>query len=157
MAGVPGKNKIERGFRFMCDNAAAALRDLSGDLIPGSVNGGGKTLDEVDMLGVSESVFNYLAGHGHAPISASFHMNDLADTGETTNGAFTVINLIQGLVGTLALEYGSNGAAPSTGDPVWSGEYVCLGFTTSFSGGKSVINVSWQPSGAVAPAWSTHA
>lgn len=150
MAGVPGKNKIERSFRILVDDSAASPQDLTGDLVPGSLKGGGIVLDQVDMTGVSETVKNALAGQGDAPITAKFHMNDT-----TTTGAFTVIKGIAGLVGTVTLQYGSAGAAPSTGDPEWEGEYTCLGFSVAPEGGKHVLSVSFVPGSTTPPAWGT--
>ena len=150
MAGEPGKKKIERGLRFKFDNSGGAPQDLSGDLIPGSLSGGGKVLDEVDMTGVSTAIRNFYGGHANAPISARFHMNDLA-----TTGAFTVLSGMYGAVGTLTIEYGSNGAAPSTGDPKWEGEYVLLGLPTAPDGGKMVLEATFQPGSATSPAWGT--
>jgi hypothetical protein len=150
MAGVPGKNKIERGFRILVDNSAGSAQDLSGDLVPGSCKGGGVVLDEIEMTGVSNTVKNYLGGFGDAPIDAQFYMNDTA-----TTGAFTVLKGITGLVGTVTLQWGSNGAAPSTGDPEWEGEYTCLAADLGMNGGKAVINAKFKPGSAVAPAWGT--
>lgn len=158
MAGVPGKNKIERGFRLYWDDlgtGAGTARDLSGDLVPGSVTGGGVTLDQVDLTGVSEFVCNYLAGHAEAPVSAQFLMNDTATTGSTTvlNGSTPSATVIG--IGTLTLQWGSNGAAPDTGDPEWEGEYVLVQNTIQPSGGTHVHAVEWRPTGSTAPAWGT--
>jgi hypothetical protein len=150
---MAGKDKIERGFRIWFDDAdvSGTARDLSGDLLPGSVNGGGKVLDEVEMTGVSDAVKKYLAGHAQAPVSARFHMNDTA-----TTGAFTVLSGMEGMRGTLTLQYGSNGVAPTTGDPEWEGEYVFLGFNVVPDSGKMVLEATFQPaSGYADPAWGT--
>lgn len=151
MSGVPGKNKIERGFRIIFDDNGSSARDLSGDLVPGTVTSpGGLVWDEVDMTGANQTVKNSLAGQADSDISAQFYMNDTA-----TTGAFTVLNGMGGKVGTLTLQYGSNGAAPSTGDPEWEGEYVLLDTSINNSNGKFVINAHFRPSGDVAPAWGT--
>ncbi|MCC6192067.1 MAG: hypothetical protein IT318_23810 [Anaerolineales bacterium] len=143
---MAGKNKTERGFRFTWDG-----QDLSGDLIPGSVNGGGITLDEVEMTGVSEAVKNFLGGHGNSPVSAQFHLND------TSNRAFNVLKDDGGVAATLLMEFGSSGAAPIQGDPTWSGTYVFLGFSVAPNAGRMVMTANWRPSGATAPAWGTKA
>jgi len=142
---MAGKDKIETGFRILWDT-----KDLTGDLIPGSVTGGGKVLDEVDMLGVSETVRNFLAGHASAPVSARFHMND------ATNRSFNVLKDDHGVVATLTLQWGSNGAAPTAGDPEWEGQYVCFGFPMGMDAGRSVMDVTWQPSGSTPPAWGVY-
>jgi hypothetical protein len=145
-----GKNKIERGFRLWWDDSGGTPRDLSGDLVVGSVSGGGLTFDEADMTGVSETVYNFLAGHANSEVGGNFHMNDTA-----TTGASTVLNGTQGSVGTLTLQWGDAGAAPTTGDLEWEGEYVLLNNSISLDGNKHVHNCTWKPSGSTAPAWGT--
>ena len=143
---MAGKNKTELGFRILW-----GTDDLTGDLIPGSVTGGGKVLDEVDMLGVSETVRNFLAGHASAPISARFHVNDTAST-----GTYTILKTAAGTTGTLTLQWGAAGAAPTSGDPEWeSTTYRFLGFGMSFDAGRAVMEASWTPGSATAPAWGT--
>lgn len=148
---MAGKDKIERGFRIIWDDSSTAPQDLTADLLPGTVVGGGLTLDEVDMTGVSDAVKKYLGGHAAAPISGQFHMSDVA-----TTGAHTVLNDTVGVIGTLTLQWGSNGAAPAGSDPEWEGEYVLMAAPVGNSGGKMVITANWQPAaGAADPAWGT--
>ena len=148
---MAGKDKIERGFRILWDDSGESPQDLTGDLLPGTITGGGFTLDEVDMTGVSDAVKKFLGGHSDSAISGQFHMNDTA-----TTGAFTVLNGTTGLIGTLTLQYGSNGAAPAGTDPEWEGEYVLLSATVNNNAGKMVITANWQPAaGAADPAWGT--
>jgi hypothetical protein len=146
MPGVPGRNKIETGFRITWNGV-----DLSGDLIAGSLNGGGKVLDQVDMHGVSNTIRNYLRGHGSAPITARFHVNDTLSTGS--------LAALDGATGaTLILDYGSAGVAPSTGDPEWSGHYTHFGYPITPDAGRFILEVTFQPtSGQTAPAWGTKA
>ena len=150
---MAGKNKVERSMRLYWDDlgtGSGTARNLSGDLVPGSLTGGGLVFDEVDLTGVSETVRNYLAGHAESEISAQFHINDTA-----TTGAFTVLTGSDGGYGTLTLQYGSAGAAPTTGDPEWEGEYVLLKCEVGMNGNKPVINATWKPQGSTAPAWGT--
>lgn len=142
---MAGKNKVERGLRFIYNS-----QDLSVDLIPGSLSGAGKVLDEVDMTGVSSAIRNYLGGHASAPISARFHMNDTA-----TTGAYTVLSAAYGSPYTLTIQFGSNGAAPTTGDPEWEGTYTMMGMTVVPDGGRMVCEASFQPGSATSPAWGT--
>jgi hypothetical protein len=139
-----GKNKSERGFRFWWGTA-----DLSGDLIPGSCTAPGKVLDEVDMTGVSDSVFNYLAGTASSSISAKFHMNDTIAT-----GSYAVLANALRTTGTLKLWYGSEGIAPVNGDPAWEGTYFVNDCGISNDGGKSVLNLALTPGSATSPAWT---
>src|SRR3990167_8461352 len=109
---MAGKNHEERSFRLWYDDAgtgSGTARDLTGDLVIGSLTGGGGLVfDEVDMTGVSNLVKNFLAGHAMSRIAARFHMNDTATTGATTvlNGA-TPSATIAG-TGTLTLQYGQS-------------------------------------------------
>lgn len=147
---MAGKNKVETGFRLSFDDSGGTARDLSGDLVPGSVSGGGLTYDEADMTGVSESVRNYLSGHAESEIAANFHMNDTATTGATT-----VLNGQLGSTGTLTLQWGEAGAAPSAGDPEWEGEYILLQNNIALDGNKFVHQCVFKPTGSTAPAWGT--
>lgn len=155
---MAGKNHVERSFRLLWDDAgtgSGTARDLSGDLVPGSVSGGGLVFDEANMHGVSELVVNFLAGHANSTITARFHMNDTATTGATTvlNGS-TPSATVAG-IGTLTLRWGQSGAAPASGDPEWEGEYQLLENTIALDGNKFVHQVTWRPNGSTAPAWGT--
>lgn len=147
---MTGKNKVEKSFRILIDDSNGTARDLSGDLVPGSVNGGGFNYDEVDMTGVSETAKNYLAGWGECEITAQFHMNDTATTGATT-----VINGNDGGTGTVTLNWGAAGAAPTTGDLEFEGEFVYLDAAVVNSGGRFVHQCRFKPTGSTAPAWGT--
>jgi hypothetical protein len=149
---MAAKDKIETGFRFWFDDSGGTPRDLSDGLIPGSFNGGGKTLDQVDMTGVSNAVRNYLGGHAEAPVSAKFLHDDTAST-----GAHTVLKDMVGSVGTLTAQWGSAGVAPAAGDPEWEGEYLCVEARVAFEGGKSVINAQFLPGTSTPPAWGVYA
>ena len=147
---MAGKTHVEKSFRILWDDSGGTARDLSADLVPGSISGGGLTFDEADMTGVSYTVYNFLADRATSEVSASFHLNDTA-----TTGAFTVLNGTGGKAGTLTLQWGQNGAAPTTGDPEWEGEYVLLSNNVSLDGNKPVVQCTWKPTGATPPAWGT--
>lgn len=147
---MAGKNKTLKGFRLLFDDSGGTPRDLSGDLVPGSCQGGGLKFDQADMTGQSNTVKNYLADQAESEISAQFHLNDTA-----TTGAFTVLKGMLGAVGTLLLEWGSAGAAPTTGDPTWGGEYVLVDCSIQPTGNRAILNCTFKPSGSVAPAFST--
>ena len=147
---MAGKNHVERSFRISIDDSGGTARDLTGDLVPGSVSGGGLIYDEANMHGVSEAVVNYLANFANSEITAQFRMNDTA-----TTGAFTVINGLNGSTGTATLRWGQSGAAPTTGDPEWEGEYVCLAGDIVPADGGFSQNVRLLPTGSTAPAWGT--
>ena len=146
---MAGKDKIERGVRTLVDDSGGSPQDLSGDLIPGSLQAGGVVLDEIDMSGVTDTIKKVLGDRGDSPISARYHMNDTA-----TTGAFTVLKGREGDSMTVTIQFGSNGATPTTGDPFWEGEYTLLKCNVVPDGGKMVLDVMWKPtSGAADPAW----
>lgn len=147
---MPGKTHVERSFRILFDDSGGTARDLTGDLIPGSVQGGGLTFDEVDVTGVSEKVRNYLAGHAEAPITAQFWLNDTA-----TTGAYTVLTGQDGSDGMLTMQWGENGAAPDSGDPEWEGEYLLVQCSHTIVNGAAALQVRFVPFGSTAPAWGT--
>jgi hypothetical protein len=148
MAGVPGKNKTERGFKFYFDDSGAAARDLTPSLVPGSAKVGGASFESVDLTAVADSIKNGSFGWGTAEVEAQFYLDDTA-----TTGALTVMKSAP-YVGTLTAQWGSNGAAPSSGDPEWEGEYCLLGFDVSTSG-RAIMTAKWTPSGSTPPAWGT--
>ena len=147
---MTGKNKVERWITVEIDDSGGDPRDLSGDIIPGSMTGlGGKTFDEVEMTGVSEEMKNFLAGHWSHEFSAQFSLNDLA-----TTGSYTVFKGIVGEVVTVNIEFGS-GAAPTTNDPQWDGEYLCVECPIVLAGNKPALAARFVPSGATPPDWGT--
>jgi len=149
-----GKNKVERGFRLLFDDSGGTARDLSGDLVPGSVSGGGLTFDEANMTGVSEAVNNFLRGHATSEIAANFHMNDTATTGATTVLNGQSLPSVAG-TGTLTLQWGASSAAPTNPDPEWEGEYILLSSNIALEGNKHVHQVVFKPTGSTAPAFGT--
>lgn len=146
---MAGKNKTENGFRLYFDDSGNTARDLTASLVPGSVTMG-YTLEQVDMTGVSDAMKNYLAGHADAPVTAKFFLDDTA-----TTGSHTVLKGVLGSTKTLTLQWGSNGAAPTTGDPEWEGEYTYFGGSVSMEGGRAVLNAEWRPGTSTAAAWGT--
>lgn len=149
---MAGKDKIERGFRLLWDDSGGTARDLSVSLIPGTFTGGGKTLEEVDMTGVAQTIRNYLGGFANSEVTAQFIMDDSA-----TTGSHTVLSATVGLEGTLTLQFGQNGAAPTTGDPEWEGEYCLIEAPVSQNAGRMIISARWLPApNATDPAWGTY-
>ena len=141
------KDILERFVRIQWDDSGGTQRDLSTDLVPGSLSGPGFTAGEVRMTGVADTVENYQADRKDTEVSAQFYMNDTA-----TTGAYTVISATQGLVGTLTIQFGT-GAAPTTGDPEYEGEHILLDSGIAIQGGAMVMNARWKPGSTVAPAW----
>lgn len=147
-----GKNKIEKAVRLSFDDSGGVARDLSAGLVPGSLSGPGNAAEEIEMTAVSNEMRNFLAGHKDSEVSGQFYLDDTADT-----GAHTVLKGMIGNTGTLTIQFGAAGAAPTTGDPEWEGEYGLFDASVGMSGGKPVINARWKPGTATAPAWGTMA
>jgi len=143
---MAGKNHVEKGFRILFNDGSD--RDLSGDLIPGSISGMGIDWDDVDMTGVSETVRQSLAGHGTAVVSFQAHMNDTA-----TTGAYTVLQGKDGTTGTLQLQFGQSGAAPTGTDPELFFTLVWVTFNVSMDSGRAIMNVTLRNASSTAPVW----
>ena len=152
---MTGKNKVERSFRVKFDDSSGAVQDISGDLLPGTFTGGGLIFDRAEMTGVSDAVKNFLAAHPMSELSGQFHLNDTATTGAHTVFISQIgVNGAAGL-NTLTLEWGQSGAAPTTGDPDWEGEYILISMPLSMSGGKTIMTATWLPVTSAVPVWGT--
>lgn len=147
---MAGKNKVARSIRLWIDDSGGTPRDVSGDLVPGTLAAGGLLFEEAEMTGESETVRNFLTNHATAPISCQLRVNDTADT-----GSYTVMQGNIGGTGTLTAEWGESGAAPTTGDIDWSGEYAYMGMPISISDGGAVMDCTFLPTGGTAPAFGT--
>jgi len=128
------------------DDSGDTPRDVSSDV---------KSIDipdeygELDATGFSDGAVNSIAGMPQFNVEISGMFNALADT-----GLFTVLS---GIVGkgakTLTVQVGQ-GAAPTTGDPEFEGEFWCQKMNISSTPqGDASITTSLRPHGAVAPAW----
>lgn len=144
-----GKNKIAFGVRISVDDSGGTARDLSGDLIEETLKINCKA-DEVPVTGASNTAKNFFGGHSDRSITCQFNMNDTAST-----GASTVLNGNMRGTGTITIQIGAGGAAPTTGDLEWEGEYVYIDTGVTVSNGALVHNCVFQPTGATAPAWTT--
>jgi hypothetical protein len=141
------KDILGRHCRIYLDNSVGAPKDLSDDMLPNTLSGIGLTPEEVDMTGQSASIKQARTGVSDSTVTAQFFMNDTA-----TTGAFTVLEGIQGLAGTLTVMFGTDGA-PANGDWEWEGEYVLFGLPVSISGGAAVMNATFKPAPGSTPAW----
>jgi hypothetical protein len=84
-------------------------------------------------------------------VEISWNFNAVA-----TTGLFTVLSgIVCAGAKTLTVDVGQ-GAAPTTGDPRFSGEFWCQKMNVSATPqGKVTLTASFRPSGSAAPAWST--
>ena len=143
------KDILGRHVRLYIDDSGGDAQDLSDDLVPNTLSGIGLTPEEVDMTGQSASIKQARAGVSDSTITCQFYMNDTA-----TTGAFTVLEGVQGLAGTLTAQFGTDGA-PATGDPEWEGEYVLFGLPVGITGGAAIMNAEFKPAPDSTPAWGT--
>lgn len=103
---------------------------------------------ELDTTGFSDGAVNSIAG------MPSFNVEVAGDLNPASNSLYDVL---KGIVGkgakTLTVQVGQ-GAAPTTGDPEFEGEFWCqkLNFAATPQG-KPGVTTSLRPSGSVAPAW----
>lgn len=147
---MAGKNHIERSFRLLFDDSGGTPRDLSSSLVKNSVSGLGIAREDIDMTGASDDLMSSLAGQGSGEITAQFIMDDTATTGSST-----VLFPQVGNTGTFTGQFGQSGAAPTTGDPEWEGEYTLLAADVSITGGRAVISARWRVAPSATPAWGT--
>lgn len=144
------KDILERFIEVHFDDSGDTLRDLSADVVPGSMNGlGGKVYDEIEMTGISEAHKHFLAGHWSHEFTCQFYMNDTA-----TTGAYTVLSGVEGSVGDLEIHFGTAGS-PAGSDPAWKGDYLLVEMPVQIAGGKAVIAARFVPGGSTAPDWTT--
>lgn len=148
---MAGKDKISKGINILVDDSGATARDLSGDLVPDSLTGGGLTFEPATMTGQNHTAHNSLANQATADITCQFYMNDTA-----TTGAHTVLSGIDGgSAGTLTIRWGIAGATPTSGDPEWEGEYVLMQYSATINNGAAVMEAVFMPGSSTAPAWGT--
>lgn len=148
---MAGKDKISKGINIYVDDVGTTARNLSGDLIPDSLTGGGLTIEPADMTGQNHAVHNSLANLATAELSMQFHMNDTLAT-----GAYTVLQgICGGAAGTVTLQWGIAGATPTSSDPEWEGEYILTQMNGAINNGALVLDCVFMPGSSTAPAWGT--
>jgi len=149
---MAGKEFLSKWITFTIDDETPAAKDLTADLVPGSLGSVGLDFERVDMTGSSEVVKRAMGNRASADIEAKFYVNIDADR------ATDVLNAIDDGVtaGTLTIAYGG-GAAPAGSDPEWEGEYILIRNTFTIDGGRLVHDCLWTPDPKTAadPAWGT--
>ncbi|MCK5558722.1 MAG: hypothetical protein KAJ01_10100 [Candidatus Hydrogenedentes bacterium] len=103
---------------------------------------------ELDVTGFSDGAVNSIAGMPSFNVEIAGNMNPAANS---------LYDVLKGIVGksakTLTVQVGQ-GAAPTTGDPEFDGEFWCQKLNISSTPqGKLTVTSSLRPSGSVAPAW----
>jgi len=146
-----GKNKLARGIKFQMDDSGGNLRDLSADLVPGSLNGLGFEAGEINMTGENQANGVYLTDRKENTLSFKLHANNTATTGATT-----VVNSVActNTSVTITIDVGDAGAAPATGGLRFTGEFVVLKGPLVNDGGRLVHDCVARPIDT-SVAWST--
>jgi len=130
------------------DNESSVLTDISAQVT--ETEGIPLTYDEIEVGGFGNQVKSYVSGRADAPV--------------TLKGSFssTIHNMFKAAVGddtdvrTVEVHYGDN-AAPTTGDPKISGEFVVTAYKVmSGLDGKQEFEVKLAiAAGESLPAWGT--
>ncbi len=128
------------------DDSADAPQGVSGDVesidIPDEYG-------ELDVTGFSDGSVNSIAGMPAFNVEIAGNFNPAA-----TTGLFTVLKGIKGKgAKTLTVAVGQ-GAAPTTGDPQFEGEFWCQKMNVSGTPqGGLKLTASFRPSGSTAATW----
>lgn len=142
------KDILANYINILVDDSGSVARNLSTDLIPGTLDGVGEEGDSISMAGQNQNEY-YLIGRKDGDLTCQFFMNDTA-----TTGAHTVLKGILGLVRTVTVQFGT-GAAPTTGDPEWEGEYILQSLRAVIVDGKMAYACVFKRGDATGPAWTT--
>jgi hypothetical protein len=138
------------------DDSAGTPRNISGSIT--SISNIGLTYDQSDVTTIANAVKQYLTGYGDASIDLGGPFNNTAvAVAPTESGAHPVLSGLNGsnASATLSIAIGIR-EAPTSGDPKFSGEFVCTNYTVSGSATDLTWSAQLKPAfGAAAPAWST--
>lgn len=130
------------------DDAAGTARQFAnGDITSVDL---GQTFDQHDVTGFGNEVHNVVNGQLQAPVTIKGHMTTTALTGTHTvfRDAYA-----QGKQVTLEVQVGNN-AAPTTGDPKYTGEFFIESYKPMLDTGKAVtFEATLKPAIGTAPAW----
>lgn len=132
------------------DDSGGTLRTFdTGDIISVDVP---LTYDQFDVTGFGDSVHKLINGPLRAPVTLRGYLTTTPATGTHTviQEAFQA-----GAQVTLKVAVGNN-AAPTTGDPEYSGEfYVSSYVPTLNSGGAVTFTAALTPATGTAPSWGS--
>jgi hypothetical protein len=112
----------------------------------------GLTNDQHDVTGFGDDAHHFVNGQLQAPVTLKGFLTTTASIGTHTviQGAFAA-----GATVTLEVEVGQN-AAPTSGDPKYSGEFVVQSYKPVIeTGGAVTFEAMLQPASGTAPVWGT--
>lgn len=138
------------------DDSAGTPRNITGSVT--AIGGIGLAFTQVDVTTFLDDIMQYLAGRGDAAIDISGVFNNIAvAAAPAESGAHPVLTSLNGAntAATLTIAIGIR-AAPTTGDPEFSGEFTCLSYVL----GGDLNNLTWTAAlkpafGTATPAWGT--
>jgi hypothetical protein len=138
------------------DDSGGTPRNITNSVT--SIGGIGLAYDQVDVTTLADAVKQYLSGRGDAAISLGGQFNNTAvAAAPSESGAHPVLSGLNGAntAATLTIAIGVR-AAPTTGDPKFSGEFTVLSYTMAGDLQNLTWNAELKPAfGAAQPAWGT--
>ena len=132
------------------DDSGGTLRTFDdGDIVSVDVP---LTNDQHDVTGFGDDVHRFINGQANAPVTIRGYLTTTALVGTHTviKGAYQA-----GAQVTLKVAVGDN-AAPASGDPQYSGEFLVESYRPMLETGKAVQFVATlKPATGTTPAWGT--
>jgi hypothetical protein len=112
----------------------------------------GLTYDQHDVTGFGDAAHKFINGQMNAPVTIQGYMTTTATVGThiVINGAFAA-----GTQVSLEVQVGNN-AAPTSGDPKYTGEFFVESYKPMMStGGAIMFTATLKPATGTAPVWGT--
>lgn len=143
--------RIGKFVAVLIDDTGASARTITNEVI--AINGLPITRGEIEVGGYGQDM-NYLLGRGDSSITLTMLFTDTATTG--THTIFSAHAAAPNTGGTVDIRIGAN-AAPTTGDPKFTGEFVFNNYTVipDLNGSVTSTVVCRPKEGQALPAWGT--
>jgi hypothetical protein len=112
----------------------------------------GLTFKQHEVTGFGDEAQRFINGQMQAPVTIKGYLTTTALVGTHTviGGAFQA-----GAVVSLEVQVGQN-AAPTTGDPKYTGEFIVESYKPMLQNGNAIsFEASLKPATGAAPAWGT--
>ena len=132
------------------DNASGTLQTFAnGDIRSIDL---GMNFDQHDVTGFGDAAHKFINGQLNAPVTIQGYLTTTASF-----GTHTVLSPVfaQGKQVSLEVQVGQN-AAPTTGDPKYTGEFYVESYRPSLAtGGAVMFTATLKPATGTSPAWGT--
>ena len=149
MAGKTNSKHI----RVYMDSTGGTVRHISRAVT--NIAGVGLEYNETDVTGYSDGIINFTLGHPRSEIEITGPLDNTALASSPSHSGphlvFTSILGDESATYTLTVEFGIK-AAPTTGDPTFTGEYVCSKYTIN---GDGTYTARLVPGSTTAPSFGT--